>query len=163
MGGPFLALLCRCQFSGCVSPHVAPGPAASNKKPRPELGCWPGAKDHATRTNKPCSHVPAQVSSDNKVQLVLSDWEGRQAVIAVVSPLKPDERSVRRGPSGVVINAAVSAIELHDGKVRACWNGGRKAKRQRTNCEEDFLHSPKPLCCTLLPSPRADLERPEGL
>jgi hypothetical protein len=39
----------------------------------------------------PCSHVPAEVPSDNKVQLVLSDWQGRQAVIAMVSPPKPDE------------------------------------------------------------------------
>jgi hypothetical protein len=38
MGGPFLALLCRSQFSGFVSPHVAPGPAASNKKPPAGVG-----------------------------------------------------------------------------------------------------------------------------
>src|SRR6476469_7962739 len=107
--------------------------------------------------SKPCSHVPAQVSSDNKVQLVLSDWQGRQAVIAVVAPSKPDERSVRRGPSGVVINAAVPAIELHDGEVCACWSGGRKAERQRTNCEENFLHSPKPSLLPLMSSPRAGL------
>jgi hypothetical protein len=67
----------------------------------------------------------------------------------MVAPSKPDERSVRRGPSGVVINAAVPAIELRDGEVCACWSGSRKAERQRTNCEEDFLHSPKPLCCSL--------------
>ena len=26
--------------------------------------------------------------------------------------------------------------------IRVCWSGSREAKRQRRNCEEDFLHSP---------------------
>ena len=40
--------------------------------------------------------MPAQVSSDDVVQLVLGDGQGRQAVVAVVAPHKPDERSVWR-------------------------------------------------------------------
>jgi hypothetical protein len=100
------------------------------------------AKAHVTGTSKPRSHVPAQVPSDNNIQLVLSDWQARQTVIAVVAPSKPDERSVRRWPSGVVINTAVPAIELHDREVCARWSGSHKAERQCTNCEEDFLHSP---------------------
>jgi hypothetical protein len=103
---------------------------------------WVLARAHVTETSKPRSHVPAQVPSDNNIQLVLSDWQARQTVIAVVAPSKPDERSVRRWPSGVVINAAVPAIELHDREVCARWSGSHKAERQCTNCEEDFLHSP---------------------
>src|SRR6516165_1789164 len=53
------------------------------------------------------SVVPAQVPSDDESQLVLGNRQGRQAVVAVVTPHKPDERSVWRRPSGVVINAAV--------------------------------------------------------
>jgi len=86
--------------------------------------------------------VPAEVPSDDKAQLVLSDRQGRQVVVAVVAPQKPDERSVRRRYSGVVPNAAVPAIELHDGEVCVCWSGSREAKHQYADCEEEFLHSP---------------------
>jgi len=89
-----------------------------------------------------CSIVPAQVPSDDVCQLVLGDRQGRQAVVAVVAPHKPDERSVRRRHSRVVPNAAVPAVELRDGEVCVCWSDSREAERQRADCEEEFLHSP---------------------
>ena len=97
-----------------------------------------------------CSVVPAQVPSDDEPELVLGDRQGRQAVVAVVAPHKPDERSVRRCPSGVVINAAISAIELHDGVVRMRRSGGHKAERQRADCKHKSLHY-KPLLLRFLP------------
>src|SRR5262245_55221445 len=102
------------------------------------FGCMFSESQSATK----CSVVPAQVPSDDESQLVLGNRQGRQAVIAVVAPHKPDERSVRRRQSGVVINAAVPAVELHDGVVCVCWSGSREAERQRANCKEDFLHGP---------------------
>src|SRR5580700_4432279 len=87
-----------------------------------------------------CSVVPAQVPSDDESELVLGDRQGRQAVVAVVAPHKPDERSVRRCPSGVVINAAISTFELHDGVVRMRRSGGHKAERQRADCKHKSLH-----------------------
>ena len=58
----------------------------------------------------------------------------------MVAPSKPDERSVRRGPSGVVINAAVPAIELHDGVVRVRRSGGREAERQYADYKHKSFH-----------------------
>ena len=70
----------------------------------------------------------------------------------MVSPSKPDERSVRRGPCGVVINAAVPAIELHDGEVCVRRSGSREAERQCANCKEDFF---MPIAPVLRPSAAA--------
>jgi hypothetical protein len=42
----------------------------------------------------------------------VGDWQGRQAVVAVLPPHKPDERSVWRRHDGVGPNAAVSAVEF---------------------------------------------------
>src|SRR6185437_4916780 len=91
--------------------------------------------------------VPAKVPSGDEPELVLCDWQGRQAVVAVVAPHKPDERSVRRCPSGVVINAAISAFELNDGVVRMRRSGGHKAEGQRADCKHKSLHYQPPLCC----------------
>jgi hypothetical protein len=89
--------------------------------------------------------VPAQVPSGDEPELVLCDWQGRQAVVAVVAPHKPDERSVRRSHGGVGPNAAISAFELHDGVVRMRRSGGRKAERQRADCKHKSLHYQPPL------------------
>jgi hypothetical protein len=88
------------------------------------------------------SLVPAQMPRDDEVQFVLGDGQGRQAVVAVVTPHKPDKRSVWRRHSGLVPNAAIAALELDDSKVCACWSGSREGERQRADCEEEFLHSP---------------------
>jgi hypothetical protein len=40
--------------------------------------------------------VPAQVPTDDESELVLCDWQSRQAIVAVMAPNKPDIRSVRR-------------------------------------------------------------------
>ena len=81
----------------------------------------PLAPENCLPIRRDLSLVPAQVSSDDEVQLVLSDWQGRQVVVAVVPPYKPDERSIWRRHDSVSPNAAVSAVELHDGEVRVRW------------------------------------------
>src|SRR6478672_11679378 len=91
------------------------------------------------------------MSSNDESELVLGDRQSRQAVVTVVAPHKPDERSVRRRPSGVVINAAISAFELHDGVVRMRRGGGHKTERQRANCKDKSLHLPNPFCCAFCP------------
>ena len=80
--------------------------------------------------------MPAQVASDHVVQFVLGDGQGRQAVVAVVTPHKPDERSVRRCHDGVIPNAAIAAVELHDSEVCVCRSGSSEAERQHADCEE---------------------------
>ena len=80
--------------------------------------------------------MPAQVPSDDQCQLVLGDRQGRQAVVAVVTPYKPDERSIRWGYDRVSPNAAISAVELHDGVVRVCWRGCREEERQRADSKD---------------------------
>ena len=52
----------------------------------------------------------------------------------MVSPHKPDERSVRRRHDGVSPNAAIPAVELHDGEISVCWSGSREAECQRGQC-----------------------------
>jgi len=84
------------------------------------------------------------MSSDDVVQFVLGDRQGRQTIVAVVTPHKPDERSVWRRHDGVIPNPAISALELHDREVCVCRSGSREAERQRADCEEEFLHSPCP-------------------
>ena len=66
----------------------------------------------------------------------------------MVTPHKPDERSVWRRHDRVSPNAAISALELHDGEVCMCWSRSREAERQRANCEEEFLHSKIAPCVT---------------
>jgi hypothetical protein len=111
------------------------------------VGATRGAHDHGSLNRSPntggrASLVPAQMPSDDEVQFVLGDGQVRQAVVAVVTPYKPDERSVWRRHSGVVPNAAIAAVELYDGEVCVCRSGSREAERQRADCEEEFLHSP---------------------
>ena len=93
------------------------------------------------RTRGSClSPMRTEMPSDRLVQLVLGDPPGRQAVIPIVAPLPPDERSIRRRHSGVTPNAAIAAIELYDGEVRMCRSGGREAERQHADCESKSLH-----------------------
>jgi hypothetical protein len=81
----------------------------------------------------------------------------------MVPPYKPDKCSVWRRHDRVSPNAAIPAGELYDGVVCVRWGCGRKTERKSTNCKEDFLHSPKPLCCALSAAARTFLVRPKGL
>ena len=83
--------------------------------------------------------MPAQMSSDDEVQFVLGDGQGRQVIVAVVTPYKPDERSVWRRHDRVSPNAAISAVELHDGVVRMRRSGGHETERQCANCNHSRI------------------------
>ena len=77
--------------------------------------------------------VIAAMPSNRLVQLVMGDAESRQPVIPVVMPTPPQELAIRRRHSGVILNAAVAAPELHDGEVRVCRSRGHKAQRQHAD------------------------------
>jgi len=97
--------------------------------------------------------VPAQVPTDNESELVLCNWQSRQPIVAVMAPNKPDIRSVWRRQSGVVVNAAISGFEFHDGVVRLRRSGGHKAERQRPDSKHNSLHY-QPLCFALQDQPQ---------
>src|SRR5258708_6540533 len=78
--------------------------------------------------------------SDRLVQLVMGDPQGRQAIIPMMVPMPPKESSVRRRHSGVIPNAAIAAVKLHDGVVRMRRSGSREAERQHTDSESKSLH-----------------------
>jgi hypothetical protein len=61
----------------------------------------------------------------------------------VVSPHKPDERSVRRRHDGVSPNAAIPAVEFHDGEISVCWSGSREAECQPL-CVAPFCRRTEP-------------------
>ena len=93
------------RYPSSISVTVAP-PSLGFFLPR--LGSARSAEGNSVglvANERDCSIVPAQVPSDDEPELVLGDRQGRQAVVAVVSPHKPDERSVRRRHNGVVPNA----------------------------------------------------------
>ena len=54
--------------------------------------------------------------------------------------MPPEKMSIRRRDSRVGPNAAITAVELHDGEVRVCRSGSREAERQHTDCESESLH-----------------------
>ena len=74
------------------------------------------------------SVVPAQAPCDEGMQLMLGDCQGRQPVVAVMTPHKPDKRPVRRNHVRISPDAAVAAVEAHDGKVCTCRSASRDAE-----------------------------------
>ena len=79
--------------------------------------------------------MPAAMPSNGLVQLVLGDADGRQPVIPVVMPAPPQEVAIRRRYGGVIPNAAIAVLKLHDGVVRVCRSRGHEAERQHADSE----------------------------
>lgn len=77
----------------------------------------------------------AAMPSNCLVQLVMGDAESRQPVIPVVMPTPPQEVAIRRRHGGVIPNAAVAALKLHDGVVRVCRSRGHEAQGQHAHSE----------------------------
>ena len=72
----------------------------------------------ASRLASDLPPVIAAMPSNCLVQLVMGDAQRRQPVIPVVMPTPPQEVAIRRRHGGVIPNAAVAALKLHDGVVR---------------------------------------------
>jgi hypothetical protein len=78
------------------------------------------------------------------VQLMLGDGPSRQAVIPMPAPMPPQKVSIRRRNGGISPNPAVTAVELHNGEIRACRHRSREAERQHADGENKLFHSQTP-------------------